>query len=126
VPTSGRPPGPASGPSDSPGGDPERRDPRAVWLRSIGWRETHAGLWTLGGEVTSSGSPEAVPLDEAFDVALNRSVSEKAFQVEIADGYVRVALPWRLTAPQDRAGPAPSDEGPGAPRAWSAGARRRA
>jgi hypothetical protein len=125
---SGRPPGPASASSAPPGGDPVRRDPRAIWLRSLGWRETNDGLWTGNVVATSSGRYRAMSLDEAFDVTLKRGVIDKTFQVEIADGYVRVALPWRLTAPQDRpqsqGGTEAVDTGAAAPRTWSAVARR--
>jgi hypothetical protein len=78
-----------------------RTDSRAVWLRSLGWRETEDG-WT--GPVTTAAGAWYTPmsLDSAFDVTVARSVLDKAFRVEAAGEHVRLALPWRQVAPQDR------------------------
>jgi hypothetical protein len=80
---------------------PPPTDSRAVWLRSLGWRETDDG-WT--GPVPTTGGARYAPmsLDDAFDVAVARSVIDKAFRVEAAGGHVRLALPWRQVAPEDR------------------------
>jgi hypothetical protein len=64
-------------------------DSRAVWLRSLGWRETEDG-WT--GAVTTTGGARYTPmsLDDAFDVAVARSVIDKALRVEVAGAHVRL------------------------------------
>jgi hypothetical protein len=41
-------------------------------------------------------------LEHAFEVALKRAVIEKAFVVDIVEGRVRLALPWREVDSQDR------------------------
>jgi hypothetical protein len=42
-----------------------------------------------------------MPLDQAFDVAVKRSVIDSRFRVEIRGGRVRIALPWREVASED-------------------------
>ena len=44
-----------------------------------------------------------MPIDHAYDVALRSSVFERRFRVEISDGRVRLASPWRELATDDRA-----------------------
>jgi hypothetical protein len=82
--------------------DPTHTDPRAVWLRSLGWREIAENKWTGQVAATRGGRYKPMSLDHAFEVALKRSVIDKAFRIEIAGGGVRLALPWRELAPEDR------------------------
>jgi hypothetical protein len=76
-------------------------DPRAVWLRSLGWHESPQGLWS--GQVSAArfGRYAPMPIDHAYDVALRSSVFERRFQVEIRAGSVRLASPWRPLAADD-------------------------
>jgi hypothetical protein len=78
-------------------------DPRALWLRSLGWREVVDGWWTGPVPATRGGRYNPMSLDHAFEVAVNRSVIDGVFHVEIAAGGVRLASPWREVAPDDRA-----------------------
>ena len=77
-------------------------DPRAVWLRSLGWRESAEGWWSGRVVSTEGGRYTPMPLEQAFDVTVRRFVIDKAFRVEIAAGGVRLALPWRELAEEDR------------------------
>jgi hypothetical protein len=83
--------------------DLPRYDPRAVWLRSLGWREIAEGSWTGLVPATRGGHYEPMSIDHAFEVAVKRSVIDGAFRVEIAAGGVRLASAWREVAPHDRA-----------------------
>jgi hypothetical protein len=76
-------------------------DPRAVWLRSLGWRETGDGTWTGPVAATRGGRYKPMSLDHAFEVALKRSVIDNEFRVEAAGGHVRLASPWRQVAPEE-------------------------
>jgi hypothetical protein len=81
--------------------DETKPDPRAVWLRSLGWRESAQGLWS--GQVAAArfGRYAPMPIDHAYDVALRSSVFERRFRVEIREGRVRLASPWRELASDD-------------------------
>ena len=85
----------------------EETDPRATWLRSLGWRQDANGQWA-GQVIATKGRYQPMALERAFEVALKRSVTDKQFVVEIDAGQVRLALPWR----------AMTSEAP-APLAWS-------
>lgn len=123
----GRSPGPASESFAAQDEDSKRDDPRAVWLRSLAWHQTQEGLWSGHVVETLTGRYRAMSLDQAFDVALRRSIIDKAFRVENAGGSVRVSLQWRPVAPQDRPeleAAGPGESGAGGRRAWSGAARR--
>ena len=47
--------------------DETKPDPRAVWLRSLGWHESAQGLWS--GEVAAArfGRYAPMPIDHAYD-----------------------------------------------------------
>jgi len=77
-------------------------DPRAVWLRSLGWNDADKGAWSGQVATTKGGRYRPMSLEHAFEVALKRAVIEKAFVVDIVDGRVRLALPWREVDYQDR------------------------
>jgi hypothetical protein len=65
-------------------------DPRAIWLRSLGWRQTADGRWS--GQVTATkGRYRPMLIDSAFEVALKRSVIDRQFVVEVEAGRVRLA-----------------------------------
>jgi hypothetical protein len=83
--------------------DETKSDPRAVWLRSLGWNETPRGQWS--GQVASAryGRYAPMPIEHAYDVALRSSVFERRFRVEIRDGRVRLASPWRELSQEDLA-----------------------
>lgn len=83
--------------------DETKPDPRAVWLRSLGWHESAGGLWTGRVAAARFGRYAPMPIDHAYDVALRSSVFERRFRVEISDGRVRLASPWRELATDDRA-----------------------
>ena len=81
--------------------DETKPDPRAVWLRSLGWHESPQGLWS--GQVAAArfGRYAPMPIDHAYDVALRSSVFERRFRVEIQGGRVRLASPWRELSSED-------------------------
>jgi hypothetical protein len=85
--------------------EPRRSDPRAVWLRSLGWREVEHDRWTGPVIATRGGRYRPMTLEHAFEVALKRTVIDQSFRVEIAADGVRLATPWRDVAPEDRASP---------------------
>jgi hypothetical protein len=72
----------------------DEADPRATWLRSLGWHQTRDGRWS-GQVIATKGRYQPMSVDRAFEVALKRSVTDKKFIVEIVDDRVRLALPWR-------------------------------
>jgi hypothetical protein len=74
---------------------------RGIWLRSLGWDEAPDGMWTGPVLTTRGGRYRPMPLDQAFDVAVKRSVIDGRFRVEIGDGRVRIALPWREVSLED-------------------------
>lgn len=74
---------------------------RAIWLRSLGWHEVPDGGWTGPVAATKGGRYRPMSLDHAFEVALKRCVIDKAFNVEVQDDRVRLALPWREVAYED-------------------------
>jgi hypothetical protein len=76
-------------------------DLRAVWLRSLGWHEGPSGRWSGQVATTRFGRYEPMSLDHAYDVALRTCVYGDRFRVEIRDGRVRLALPWREVAFED-------------------------
>jgi hypothetical protein len=75
----------------------DETDPRATWLRSLGWHQTRDGSWS-GQVIATKGRYRPMSVDRAFEVALTRSVTDKKFIVEIVDARVRLALPWRDVA----------------------------
>jgi hypothetical protein len=77
-------------------------DPRAVWLRSLGWHEEPEGRWSAQVSTARYGRYAPMSLDHAYEVALKSSVFERRFLVEIRDNRVRLALPWREVAFEDR------------------------
>jgi hypothetical protein len=81
--------------------DSTHADLRAAWLRSLGWQEGPDGRWTAQVASSRFGRYAPMSLDHAFDVALKRSVIDKRFRIEIHDGRIRLALPWRELAPED-------------------------
>jgi hypothetical protein len=74
-------------------------DPRAVWLRSLGWRETPEDGWTGPVVATRGGRYIPMSLEHAFEVSIKRSVIDGMLHVEIAAGGVRLASDWREIAP---------------------------
>jgi hypothetical protein len=81
--------------------DEAKADPRAVWLRSLGWHEAPTGRWSGQVKTARFGRYEPMSLEHAFEVALQTCVHEQRFRVEIRDGRVRLALPWREVAFED-------------------------
>jgi hypothetical protein len=83
-----------AGPRDS--AEPPQDDPRAVWLRSLGWTQTADSRWT--GPVVSTRGGRYVPmsLEHAFDVAVKRCALDHAFTVEVAGGCARLTSAWRI------------------------------
>lgn len=75
-------------------------DPRAVWLRSLGWRESAEDAWTGPVVATRGGRYNPMSLAHAFEVSVKRSVIDGMFHVEIAAGGVRLASDWREIARQ--------------------------
>ena len=69
-------------------------DARATWLRSLGWRETADCRWS-GQVIATKGRYLPMLVDRAFEVALKRSVTDNQFHVEVEEGRVRLATPWR-------------------------------
>jgi hypothetical protein len=82
----------------------EETDPRATWLRSLGWRQAADGQWA-GQVIATKGRYRPMPLERAFEVALKRSVTDKQFVVEIEAGQVRLALPWRAVLTSEEQAP---------------------
>jgi hypothetical protein len=79
-------------------------DPRAVWLRSLGWRETGDDAWTGPVVATRGGRYKPMSLAHAFEVSIKRSVIDGMLHVEIAAGGVRLASDWReIAAPASAA-----------------------
>ncbi len=77
------------------------KDPREVWLRSHDWSQTPDGTWTTTVPTTKGARYRPMSLDHAFEVAVKRCVIEDAFVVEVQEGRVRLALPWREVAHRD-------------------------
>ena len=80
-------------------------DTRAIWLRSLGWRETAEG-WT-GQVIATKGRYKPMSLEDAFEVSLKRCVTDEQFRVEVRNGQVRLALPWQNEATADHPASAP-------------------
>jgi hypothetical protein len=74
-------------------------DPRAVWLCSLGWRESGDDAWTGPVVATRGGRYNPMSLAHAFEVSIKRSVIDGMLHVEIAAGGVRLASDWREIAP---------------------------
>jgi hypothetical protein len=79
-----------------------RGDPRAVWLRSLGWHATAAGWWTGHVYSTNGGRYAPMPIDEAFEIAIRHAVIAQVLRVEIGVDRVRIISPWRAVDEQDR------------------------
>jgi hypothetical protein len=77
-------------------------DPRAVWLRSLGWALTAEGAWTGPVVSTRGGRYKPMTLEHAFDVAVKRCVLDHLFSVEVADQQARLTSPWRVVPLAER------------------------
>jgi hypothetical protein len=81
---------------------PERSDPRAIWLRSLGWQATAAGWWTGHVYSTDGGRYAPMPIHEAFEIAIRHAVVAQVLRVEIGGDRVRIISPWRAVDQQDQ------------------------